>query len=99
METNEIMLNEDILNEEEIVETEEEIEVAESHNGLKIGATVGVLALLGGIAWKASKPIKAKIKARKERRQKIDLMLNAYFGDYDVVEKVADKAEEVDAND
>lgn len=63
MDTNEIMVN------EEVIELTEEIATASSGNGIKMAAGV-VLAVLGGVAaYKyLVKPIVAKIKAKKERK-------------------------------
>lgn len=63
MDTNEIMVN------EEVIEVTEEIATAGSGNGIKMVAGIG-LAVLGGVAaYKyLIKPMVAKIKAKKEQQ-------------------------------
>lgn len=64
METNEIMNNEEIME-----TTTEEIVRASSCRGIRIAVGVGLTALVGVAIYKyVGKPIIAKIKARKERK-------------------------------
>ena len=64
MNTNEIMVN------EEVIETTEGIAKASSGNGIKMAAGIIALAVLGGIgAYRyIVKPMVAKIKAKKEQQ-------------------------------
>ena len=76
MDTNEIMVN------EEVIEATEEIATAGSGNGIKMAAGIGLAVLGGVVAYKyIVKPMVAKIKAKKEQ-QKID----AEFDDYEDAE-------------
>ena len=76
MDTNEIMVN------EEVIETTEEIATASSGKGFKVVAGVGLTVLGGLVAYKyVIKPVVAKIKSKKEQ-QKID----AEFDDFDDAE-------------
>ncbi|MDD2298576.1 MAG: hypothetical protein PHU69_02935 [Fermentimonas sp.] len=76
MNTNEIMVN------EEVIEVTEEIATAGSGNGIKMAAGIGLAVLGGVVAYKyLVKPMVAKIKAKKEQ-QKID----AEFDDYEDAE-------------
>jgi len=76
MNTNEIMVN------EEVIEVTEEIATAGSGNGIKMAAGIGLAVLGGVVTYKyLVKPMVAKIKAKKEQ-QKID----AEFDDYEDVE-------------
>ena len=66
MDTNEIMVNEDV------IETTEEIATASSGNGIKKAVGTGLTLLVGFVAYKyVIKPVVTKIKAKKEQ-QKID---------------------------
>lgn len=66
MDTNEIMVN------EEVIEVTEEIANASFGKGFKVAAGIGLTALGGFVAYKyVIKPVMAKIKAKKEQ-QKID---------------------------
>ncbi|MFA7675056.1 MAG: hypothetical protein WCY38_03220 [Endomicrobiia bacterium] len=66
MDTNEIMVN------EEVIETTEGIATASSGKGFKVAAGVGLTVLGGFVAYKyIIKPMVAKIKAKKEQ-QKMD---------------------------
>ena len=63
MDTNEIMVN------EEVIETTEEIATASSGKGFKVAAGVGLTVLGGFVAYKyVIKPVIAKIKAKKEQQ-------------------------------
>lgn len=64
MKTNEIMVN------NEVIETTEGIATASSGNGIKTAAGIIALAVLGGIAAHRFivKPMMAKIKAKKEQQ-------------------------------
>ena len=63
MNTNEIMVN------EEVIETTEEIATASSGKGFKVAASVGLTVLGGFVAYKyVIKPVIAKIKAKKEQQ-------------------------------
>ena len=64
----------EIMNNEEIMETTtEEIAKAGSGNkGLAIVAGIGLVALVGAVAYKFGRPMIAKIKARKEKEGVID---------------------------
>ena len=63
MDTNEIMLN------DEVMEATEEIATAGSEKGFKVVAGVGLAVIAGVIVYKyVAKPIIAKIKARKEQQ-------------------------------
>ena len=76
MNTNEIMVN------EEVIEVTEEIATAGSGNGIKMAAGIGLAVLGGVVTYKyLVKPMVAKIKAKKEQ-QKID----AEFDDYEDAE-------------
>ena len=76
MDTNEIMVN------EEVIEATEEIATASSGNGIKMTAGIGLAVLGGVVAYKyIVKPMVAKIKAKKEQ-QKID----AEFDDFEDAE-------------
>ena len=76
MDTNEIMVN------EEVIEVTEEIATAGSGNGIKMAAGIGLAVLGGVVAYKyIVKPMVAKIKAKKEQ-QKID----AEFDDFEDAE-------------
>jgi hypothetical protein len=64
METNEIMVN------EEVMDTTEEIATASSSKGFKVAVGVGLAVVGGVVAYKyVIKPIVAKIKAKKEQRR------------------------------
>ena len=66
METNEIMVN------EEVNETTEEIANTTSEKGFNIAAGIGLaglIALAGYGVYKVAKPIVAKIKAKKDERK------------------------------
>jgi hypothetical protein len=66
MDTNEIMVN------EEVIDTTEEIATAGSGNGIKKAVGTGLTLLVGFVAYKyVLKPAIAKIKAKKEQ-QRID---------------------------
>ena len=66
METNEIMVNEDV------IEVTEEIATASSGKGFKKAVGTGLTLLVGFVAYEyVIKPVVAKIKAKKEQ-QKID---------------------------
>ena len=76
MDTNEIMVN------EEVIETTEEIVTASSGKGFKVTAGVGLTVLGGFVAYKyVIKPVIAKIKAKKEQQ-----MIDAEFDDFDDAE-------------
>lgn len=76
MDTNEIMVN------EEIIDTTEEIATASSEKGFKVAAGVGLTVLGGFVAYKyVIKPVIAKIKAKKEQQ-----MIDAEFDDFDDAE-------------
>jgi hypothetical protein len=61
------MENEIIMN-EEVFETVEE--TTESGKGLKVAAGIGIVAIVGALAYKfVAKPIAAKIKAKKAQKQ------------------------------
>ena len=76
MDTNEIMVN------EEVIETTEEIATASSGKGFKVTAGVGLTVLGGFVAYKyVIKPVIAKIKAKKEQQ-----MIDAEFDDFDDAE-------------
>lgn len=64
MNTNEIMVN------EEVIETTEGIATASSGNGIKMAAGIIALAVIGGVgAYRyIVKPMMAKIKAKKEQQ-------------------------------
>jgi len=63
MNTNEIMVN------EEVIETTEEIATASSGKGFKVAASVSLIVLGGFVAYKyVIKPVIAKIKAKKEQQ-------------------------------
>ncbi len=75
MDTNEIMVN------EEIIETTEEIATS-SRKGFKVAAGVGLTILGSFIAYKfVIKPVKAIIKAKKEQQR-----INAEVDDFDDAE-------------
>lgn len=64
MDTNEIMVN------EEVIETTEGIATASSGKGFKVVAGVGLIVLGGFVAYKyVIKPVMAKIKAKKEQQR------------------------------
>ena len=64
MDTNEIMVN------EEVIETTEGIATASSGKGFKVAAGVGLTVLGGFVAYKyVIKPVMAKIKAKKEQQR------------------------------
>ncbi len=76
MDTNEIMVN------EEIIETTEGIATAGSGKVFKVVAGVGLTVLGGFVAYKyVIKPVIAKIKAKKEQQ-----MINAEVYDFDDAE-------------
>ena len=76
MNTNEIMVN------EEVIETTEGIATANSEKGFKVAAGVGLTVLGGFVAYKyVIKPVIAKIKAKKEQQ-----MIDAEFDDFDDAE-------------
>ena len=77
MNTNEIMVN------EEIIEATEEIATASSGKGFKVAAGVGLTVLGGFVAYKyVIKPVMAtKIKAKKEQQR-----INAEVDDFDDAE-------------
>lgn len=64
MDTNEIMVN------EEVIDTTEEIATASSGKGIKMAAGIIALAVIGGVgAYRyIVKPMVAKIKAKKEQQ-------------------------------
>ena len=63
MDTNEIMVN------EEVIETTEGIATASSGKGFKVAAGVGLTVLGGFVAYKyVLKPVIAKIKTKKEQQ-------------------------------
>ena len=69
MEMNEIMNNEEIME-----TTAEEIAKKSSGKGFKIGVGIGIALLVGTIAYKyVGKPMIAKIKAKKEEKEVIDV--------------------------
>jgi hypothetical protein len=73
MNTNEIMVN------EEIIETTEGIATASSGNGIKKVVGTGLTLLVGFVAYKyVIKPVVAKIKAKKEQQR-----INAEVYDFD----------------
>ena len=73
MDTNEIMVN------GEIIEMTEEIATAGSGKGFKVAAGVGLTVLGGFVAYKyVIKPVMAKIKNKKEQRR-----INAEVYDFD----------------
>lgn len=76
MNTNEIMVN------GEVIEVTEEIATAGSRKGIKVAVGVG-LVVLGGVATYKYiiKPMVAKIKAKKEQQK-----MNAGFDDYEDAE-------------
>ena len=79
MDTNEIMVN------EEIIETTEGIATASSGKGFKVAARVSLTVLGGFVAYKyVLKPVIAKIKAKKEQ-QMIDEEVDD-FDDAEIVE-------------
>lgn len=64
MNTNELMVN------EEVIETTEEIATAGSGKGFKVAAGVGLTVLGGFVAYKyVIKPVIAKIKAKKGQQR------------------------------
>ena len=65
MNTNEIMVN------EEVIETTEGITTASSGNGIKMAVGIIALAVIGGVgAYRyIVKPMMAKIKAKKEQQR------------------------------
>jgi len=83
METNEIMEN------EEVIETTEEIAKASSGKGLKIAAGVGLTVLVGGLLCKyVVIPAVAKYKAHKAEQQMINVEVDNFDADSEVVEEV-----------
>ncbi|GHV47391.1 hypothetical protein FACS189499_04840 [Clostridia bacterium] len=79
METNEIMVNEDV------IETTEEIVKASFDNGFKMAAGIGLAVVVGIVAYRyIAKPIYAKIKAKKER-QATDSEIDGVWRDPDIV--------------
>lgn len=63
----------EIMNNEEIMETTtEEIAKAGSGKGLAIAAGIGLVALVGAVAYKFGRPMIAKIKAKKEQKGVVD---------------------------
>lgn len=73
MDTNEIMVN------EEVIEVTEEIATAGSGNGIKMAAGIGLAVLGGVVAYKyLVKPMVVKIKAKKEQQR-----INAEVDDFD----------------
>ena len=62
MENKEIMVN------DEVMDVTEEIATAESGNGLKVVAGIGLAALVGFGLYKLGKHIYAKAKAKKEQQ-------------------------------
>ena len=76
MDTNEIMVNEDV------IEVTEEIATAGSRKGIKVAVGVG-LVVLGGVATYKYiiKPMVAKIKAKKEQQ-----MMDAEFDEFEDAE-------------
>lgn len=76
MDTNEIKVN------EEVIDTTEEIATASSGKGFKVAAGVGLTVLGGFVAYKyVLKPVIAKIKAKKEQQ-----MIDAEVDDFDDAE-------------
>jgi hypothetical protein len=76
MDTNEIMVN------EEVIETTEGIATASSGKGFKVAAGVGLTVLGGFVAYKyVIKPVMAKIKAQKEQQR-----INSEVDDFDDAE-------------
>ena len=76
MDTNEIMVN------EEVIETTEGIATASSGEVFKVAAGVGLTVLGGFVAYKyVIKPVMAKIKAKKEQQR-----INAEVDDFDDAE-------------
>lgn len=76
MDTNEIMVN------EEVIGTTEVIAVASSGNGIKKAVGTGLTLLVGFVAYKyVIKPAIAKIKAKKEQQR-----VNAEVDDFDDAE-------------
>jgi hypothetical protein len=73
MNTNEIMVN------EKVIETTEGIATASSGNGIKKVVGTGLTLLVGFVAYKyVIKPVVAKIKAKKEQQR-----INAEVYDFD----------------
>jgi len=76
MDTNEIMVNEDV------IEVTEEIATAGSGKGFKVTAGIGLTVLGGFVAYKyVIKPMVAKIKAKKEQQ-----MMDAEFDEFEDAE-------------
>lgn len=76
MNTNEIMVN------EEVIEVTEEIATAGFGKGFKVAAGIGLTALGGFAAYKyVIKPMVAKIKAKKEQQK-----INTEVDDFDYAE-------------
>lgn len=76
MDTNEIMVN------GEVIEVTEEIATASSRKGLKVAVGVGLVVLGGVAAYKyVIKPMVAKIKAKKEQQ-----MMDAEFDEFEDAE-------------
>ena len=75
MDTNEIMVNEDV------IEVTEEIATAGFGKGFKVAAGVGLTALGGFVAYKYGiQPMVAKIKAKKEQ-QRMDAEFDEFEDD------------------
>lgn len=66
METNEIVNN-------EVIEVAEELVPVTSGNGLKIAGGIGLAAIVGVAAYKGGKLIWAKIKAKKEEKDAVNV--------------------------
>ena len=76
MDTNEIMVN------EEVIDITEGIATASSGKGFKVAAGVGLTVLGGFVAYKyVIKPVMAKIKDKKEQQR-----INAEVDDFDDAE-------------
>ena len=76
MNTNEMMVNEDV------IEVTEEIANAGFGKGFKVAVGVGLVVLGGGVAYKyVIKPMVAKIKAKKEQQR-----MDADFDEFEYVE-------------
>ncbi len=77
MDTNEIMVN------DEVIEVTEDIANAGSGKAIKVAAGIGLTVLGGFVAYKyVIKPVVAKIKAKKEQQK----MMNEEFDDFDDAE-------------
>ena len=78
METNEIMVNEDV------IEVTEEIANAGFGKSFKVAAGVGLAVIVSFVAYKyVVKPMVAKIKTKKEQQR-----MDADFDEFEVVEVV-----------